>query len=271
MGENLSQTDRRRDFPAMRTEPVGDVVPHATHSIPVVVLSARRLAASSDFYAHVFGWRVRRETDEIAVVIARAGPTIALRCYGGEDEQPVIPFIQVDDAELALARVLAGGARISRPPYDVPLAGRIARFTDASGTVYGLTSANPPGAVPSVPMPVGANPRPLEGTICNVELYSHDLQATARLFHEQFGWEAIPTTPNYTSFDPRAGITGIWQSHTPVPSALPYIYVSDVAATLAAIDAAGGRHHGEAVAVPGMATFGYFTDPSGTPVGLMGG
>jgi len=25
------------------------------------------------------------------------------------------------------------------------------------------------------------------------------------------------------------------------------------------------------VAVPGMATFGYFTDPSGTAMGLMGG
>lgn len=255
----------------MRTEPVGDLVPHPTHSIPVVVLSARRLAASSEFYAQVFGWKVRRETDEIAVVLARAGPTIALRHYRVDDEPTVLPFIQVDDAEDALARVVAGGAKVSRTPYDVPLAGRIARFADPSGTIYGLTSANPPGAVPSVPMPVGANPRPLEGTICNVELYARDLVATARLFHEQFGWEAIPTTPHYTSFDPGAGISGIWQSHTPVPSALPYIYVADVAATLAAIDAAGGRHHGEAVAVPGMATFGYFTDPSGTPMGLMGG
>ena len=39
---------------------------------------------------------------------------------------------------------------------------------------------------------------------------------------------------------------------------------------LAAIDAANGRHHGRAVAIPGMGTFGYFTDPSGTAMGLMG-
>ncbi|MCC7324682.1 MAG: VOC family protein [Gemmatimonadaceae bacterium] len=245
--------------------------PFVPHTIPVVVLSASRLAESAAFYARVFGWDVRAVSDEISVVLAPAGPTMVLRRYGPSGGPAAIPFIQVDEAGQALARVVAAGATVDRLPYEVPMAGRITRFADPSGTVYGLTSANPPGANPPVPMPMGANPRPMAGTVCHVELYSRDLSATAHFFHEQFGWEVTPTTPQYTAFNPNVGISGIWQSHTPVPSALPYIYVADVNATLAAIDAANGRHHGHAVAVPGMATFGYFTDPSGTAMGLMGG
>jgi predicted enzyme related to lactoylglutathione lyase len=61
------------------------------------------------------------------------------------------------------------------------------------------------------------------------------------------------------------------QSHTPATRGVAYIYATDVAATLTAIDAAGGKRMGDAMAMPGMATFGYFTDPSGTVVGLIGG
>jgi predicted enzyme related to lactoylglutathione lyase len=42
------------------------------------------------------------------------------------------------------------------------------------------------------------------------------------------------------------------------------------AAALTEIEAAGGRQMGEPMGLPGMATFGYFADPSGTHMGLMG-
>jgi predicted enzyme related to lactoylglutathione lyase len=71
-------------------------------------------------------------------------------------------------------------------------------------------------------------------------------------------------------FDAGAGIGGVFQSHTPTTAGLAYIAVADVTATLTAIDAAGGKRLGDPMAMPGMATFGYFTDPSGTTMGLLG-
>jgi predicted enzyme related to lactoylglutathione lyase len=43
-----------------------------------------------------------------------------------------------------------------------------------------------------------------------------------------------------------------------------------VDATLDAIDAAGGKRSAPPMRAPGMACFGYFTDPSGTHMGLIG-
>jgi predicted enzyme related to lactoylglutathione lyase len=97
-----------------------------------------------------------------------------------------------------------------------------------------------------------------------------DLAATGRFFAELFGWGTQPTMPQYMLFDPGAGIGGVYQAHTPGTRGLAYIYVEDVAAKLAEIEAAGGKRLGEPMAMAGMATFGYFSDPSGTAVGLIG-
>ncbi|MCE2902474.1 MAG: hypothetical protein ACK6DP_18675 [Gemmatimonas sp.] len=77
--------------------------------------------------------------------------------------------------------------------------------------------------------------------------------------------------PQSLMFDPGAGIGGVFQSHTPATRGLAYVYADDVAATLTAIEAHGGQRLSEPMAVPGMATFGYFTDPSGTAMRLLGG
>jgi predicted enzyme related to lactoylglutathione lyase len=76
--------------------------------------------------------------------------------------------------------------------------------------------------------------------------------------------------PQYLGFNPGGGISGVFQSHTPSAPAVAYVYVPDVAATLTAIDAAGGRRTADPMSAPGMGTFGYFVDPSGTHVWLIG-
>jgi len=76
--------------------------------------------------------------------------------------------------------------------------------------------------------------------------------------------------PHFMAFDAGASIGGVFQSHTPAMPAVAYIYVADVGATLSEIDAAGGKRMGEPMRMPGMGCFGYFTDPSGTSMGLIG-
>jgi len=49
-----------------------------------------------------------------------------------------------------------------------------------------------------------------------------------------------------------------------------YIYALDVKAALSDIEGAGGKRIGEPMSAPGMGTFGYFVDPSGSTLGLIG-
>ena len=239
------------------------------HPIALVVISANDLAASSAFYTKVFGWQMMNLSAELTAVVTPAGPPVALRANVPEGFPGVVPYVGVKNVDAALSRVTESGGAIDRTPWKVPAMGTLARFRDVSGTVYGVTDALAPGGAPSIPMPFGTNPKPPAGAICSVEMYAAD-EASPRFFHELFGWGTMATMPQFVAFDPGAGIGGVFQSHTPALPAVAYIYVADAASSLTAIEAAGGQRQGDAMSMPGMGTFGYFKDPSGTTMGLIG-
>lgn len=242
----------------------------AEHPVVLVVITATDLAASRAFYATVFGWQMMPMSNELVAVSTPAGPSAALRANMPAGFPGVVPYIGVPDVAAALERVVASGGAIERAPWTVPMMGTLARFTDASGTVYGVTnSLTPGGKPPHVPMPFGNNPKPPVHSLCSLEMFARD-EASVQLFTDVFGWWTKPTMPQFVAFDPGAGIGGVFQSHTPALPAVAYVYVADVSATLAAIDAAGGKRQGEPMAMPGMGTFGYFSDPSGTTMALIG-
>lgn len=239
------------------------------HPITVVAISANQLSASTEFYRGVFGWQTQSISPEIAAGMARAGPSIVLRAGTPAGFPGVVPFIAVPDVDAALQSAVAAGATIERATWTVPMAGKMARFKDPSGSIYGLTGS-PPGPVASLPLPFGANPKPPAGSICSVEMHATDGETTPRFFHEQFGWGTRETMPQFVGFDPGTGIAGVFQTHTPALSAVAYIFVENVDAALSAVADSGGAKTSEPMAMPGMGTFGYFTDPSGTQMGLIG-
>jgi predicted enzyme related to lactoylglutathione lyase len=240
------------------------------HPISLVVISANNLASSATFYSTLFGWQGQPLGAELIAVGTPAGPMVALRAKIPEGFPGMVPYIAVPDVDAALAQVVTAGGAIERAPWSVPMMGKLARFKDLSGTVYGLTEARAPGEMPSMPMPFGTNPKPPAGAVCSVEMYAAEGAGTASFFGEQFGWGTMETMPRYLGFNPGAGVPGVFQSHTPAMPAVAYIYANDVAAKLNEIDAAGGKRLGEAMSIPGMGCFGYFTDPSGTSMGLIG-
>jgi predicted enzyme related to lactoylglutathione lyase len=239
------------------------------YPIPFLVIAANDLAASTGFYEKTFGWHTHAVTPEIAGAATPAGPNVTLRANTPDDFAGVVPFIAVPDVHAALDRIVAAGGTIERAPWRAPKAGTLARFADPSGTIYGLTSGLA-GTLASIPAPFGSNPAPPAGTVCSIEMYSRDHTVTARFVNELFEWGTRETMPQYLGFNPGGGISGVFQSHTPSAPAVAYVYVPDVAATLTAIDAAGGRRTADPMSAPGMGTFGYFVDPSGTHVGLIG-
>ena len=251
---------------AMPVVPAGN----GQHPISLVVISANSLAASTTFYPTLFGWHAQPLSAELTAVVAPAGPTAALRANNPDGFPAMVPFIAVPDVDAALADAVAAGGTVERATWTVPMVGKLARFRDPSGTIYGLAQDLAPGAVPPMPWPFGSNPKPPAGSICSLEMHAADGADAARFFSGLFGWGTLATMPNFMAFDPGAGIVGVFQSHTPAMPAVAYIYVDDVVAKLTEIDAAGGKRMGEPMSMPGMGTFGYFTDSSGTSMGLIG-
>lgn len=239
------------------------------HPVAMIVLSAND-AASVAFYSKVFGWQMSKMSAELTAFVAPDGPSGALRSKVPDGFPGMVPYIAVPDVDVALDKVVAGGGAVEKAAWTVPGVGKLARFKDPGGTIYGLTDAMMAGAMPRIPMPVGSNPKPPAGAICHLEMYAADGPASAAFFRDLFGWGTLPTMPQYIAFDPGAGVCGIFQSHTPAMPAVAYICTTDVAAKLAEIEAAGGKRTGEPMRMPGVACFGYFEDPSNTGMGLIG-
>lgn len=240
------------------------------HPITLLVLSAGNLPASTAFYAGIFGWRMEPVSPELTVAAAPEGPAVSLRADVPDGFPGTVPFIAVPDVHAALKAVAEAGGSIDHDTWHMPATGRLARFKDPSGTIYGLTGAVPAGRLPRLQSPLGSGPKPPDSTVCSLEMYAADGAAAARFFTKLFGWGSGETMPHYMGFDPGAGIGGVFQSHTPGLPAVAYVYVADVGATLQAVDGAGGARLGDPMAMPGLGCFGYFKDPSGTSVGLIG-
>lgn len=238
------------------------------HPITLVVISAGNLAASVGFYRELFGWAFQPISAELAGAVPPAGPTAALRAGPQGGSPAVVPYIGVPDVDGALARLVDAGGTLERAPWEIPGVGRLARFKDPSGTIYGLSKWT--AEMPRIPAPFGSNPKPPAGTICSLEMYAAEGSASATFFASLFGWGMQATMPHYITFEPGSGIGGVFQSHTPTLPAVAYIHVEDVGEKLAAIEAAGGKRMGDPMRMEGLACFGYFTDPSGTTMGLMG-
>ena len=226
------------------------------HPIALVVISANNLAASSAFYSKLFGWQLEAMSSELTGFLGAAGPTGALRANVPAGFPGMVPYLGVADVDVMLAKVVAAGGTIEKATWSIPGVGKLARFKDPSGTMYGLTDAVMPGGQPAMPMPFGANPKPPAGAICSLEMYAADGAAAARFFGELFGWGTLATMPQYMAFDPGAGVPGVFQSHTPQTPAMTYIYANNVPAKLAEIEAAGGKRMGDPMAMPGFACFG---------------
>ncbi|MFO0890305.1 MAG: VOC family protein [Isosphaeraceae bacterium] len=240
------------------------------HPVALVVISTRDLARAGSFYGEVFGWQVQPMTPELAGLVAPGGPAAALRANVPDGFPGMVPYLSVPDVAAMLERVVSAGGAVERPPWNVPGVGTLARFRDPGGTIYGLMDGMAPENPSRMPMPLGSNPKPPEGSICHLEMYAADGAATARFFAELFGWGTLPTMPQYVGFDPGACAGGVFQSHSSSTPAMAYIYAADVAERLTRIEAHGGQRLGNPIRLPGTGTFGYFKDATGSSMGLIG-
>jgi len=111
------------------------------------------------------------------------------------------------------------------------------------------------------------------GGVIHFEITSADPQATARFHEAAFGWRATPSPflPGYLTADTGEGdgIDGaVMSSRYQDQPVIVWIETDDLATTVSAVEAAGGRSAGDVHEIPGQGLVTYVADPSGILYGL---
>lgn len=96
-----------------------------------------------------------------------------------------------------------------------------------------------------------------------IEITVGDLPAAKKFYAEAFGWCFNEYGPGYAGIQGEQGEVGGLRQGAPVPGGpLVVMYSDDLEATLAAVEAAGGRVVEAPFTFPGGRRF-HFADPSG--------
>ena len=110
--------------------------------------------------------------------------------------------------------------------------------------------------------------------ITHIEISALDREAASKFYADIFGWQLkhIPEM-NYTTFttgpghETGGGFNPVSEEN-PAGTVLVYIETPDVDASLAAIEAHGGKVLVPRTEIPGMGWFGVFNDPTGNTLAL---
>jgi uncharacterized protein len=111
--------------------------------------------------------------------------------------------------------------------------------------------------------------------ITHIEIPAPDLDQACGFYEAVFGWTIVrdDSFPDYPMFQDGSGQAGggFVKDARPstTPGIVPYINVADIEATLATVEAHGGRTvMGKTEIAPGMGSSALFADPVGNQLGL---
>ena len=114
-------------------------------------------------------------------------------------------------------------------------------------------------------------PTSVHGKICYIEIPTADIARSVAFYQALFGWSIRRRGDGATAFDDAIGeVSGTWVTGRPVsasPGLLIYIMVDDVAATVDAVVAHGGRIV-QPMGVDAPEITARFADPDGNVLGL---
>lgn len=109
--------------------------------------------------------------------------------------------------------------------------------------------------------------------IVHVDFSANDPAAAGQFYSEVFGWKTQqpPGFGGYTMFQaeggPGGGFAQVGENTRP-GSVTIYIGTDDIDATLAKVEASGGKTVMPKSPIPGVGSMAVFTDPTGNAVGL---
>jgi uncharacterized protein len=199
---------------------------------------------AADFYGALFGWEAPEgppETEGYRVAMVRDHAVAGI----GQQQSPGPPtwstYIAVENADEAVAKVLAAGGQVIVPAMDVLDVGRMAIFRDPQGAVFSVWQA---GAHP------GAELVNEPGTWSWSELLTTDVEAAKGFYGDVFGWTTNTAgagpSGEYTEWQVNGrSVAGMMQKPPMMPAEVPpfwavYFAVEDTDAAVARIAELGG-------------------------------
>ncbi|WP_392750074.1 VOC family protein [Streptomyces sp. LN590] len=234
-----------------------------------VELSTPDIAAAKAFYAALFGWRSETDPREEA-----GGYTLAH--LGDERVAALSPVYQpgqppawtvsfaTEDTDATVDKVTATGGSQLVGPMDVFDQGRFAVVADPTGAVFSLWQGR---------AFAGADLLNEPGALGWVELVTREADAALSFYPAVFGW-TVTASETY----PQWGVDGadfggmlVMDDKFPPeapPNWLPYFAVTDVDATAATAQGAGGRLMMPPTSVPGGPRIAVVRDPQGAVFGI---
>jgi len=109
--------------------------------------------------------------------------------------------------------------------------------------------------------------------IVHIEFSADDREAAAQFYADVLGWKTTQMPEmNYATFAAEGGPGGGFNPVTeqnPAGTVLIYVATDDIEASLAKVEAAGGKTVMPKTEIPEVGWFGLFTDPTGNLVGLL--
>jgi hypothetical protein len=235
-------------------------------------LLTRDVGAAAEFYGKVFGWTFETygpEDDLKTYTVALSGGTpIGGMVYAAprKDQKAEraarwVGLISVTDVQTVANYVESGGGKVIMPPRVLGERGTAALFADPEGGLFGAIHS------------ASGDPEDYLGDDNQwlwIELWATDPSKMAAFYQGIAGYEVVDGASRGESagYQLRSGgyaRAGIMPKQSKVPTTwLPYIRVRNVAETVAAATAAGGRimmqprqMHGTSMAI--------LVDPTGAP------
>ena len=179
-------------------------------------------------------------------------------------------YLNVDDVDASVAKIIAAGGAVRMPAMDVPGIGRFATVTDPQGAAFYVMA------------PIGEGPsRAFEpGTLGHGgwhELHTTDWEAALRFYGEHFGWARTDAMDmgqmgKYLLFNAGAAPIGGMFNHpaSPHPAWLFYFIVDDIDAAKSRVETSGGSIVVGPTEVPGGDWIVQGRDPQGAMFALVG-
>jgi predicted enzyme related to lactoylglutathione lyase len=114
-------------------------------------------------------------------------------------------------------------------------------------------------------------PTRANGKVCYIEIPATDVRLSARFYEQVFGWRIRQRSDGHVAFDDTTGeVSGTWTVGRPAaqePGLLLYIMVDNIAATVDAVIAHGGKIV-QPVGADAPEVTARFCDPAGNVIGL---
>jgi predicted enzyme related to lactoylglutathione lyase len=223
-------------------------------------------AGAAAFYPKVLPWRTAPSSMP-GYTIWMAGQTqigglMALPAEAGSTPPHWLIYVGTPNVDATCSQAQGLGARVVKPPGDIPNVGRFAVLSDPQGATFAVFTPGggpPPGAAPS------------QGGFSWHELATTDVAAALRFYGQLFGWSKGPghdmgAMGVYQIFQQGGtqlgGMCNV-QGPSTAPSWLSYVHVADSGRAVAAAKSGGGRLLHGPMEVPGGSWIAMMMDPQG--------